>query len=54
MSLSTGIPQLAILSHIDKACGETENNLRNVYRSKHLKRKVSFRKVYSKQQKSKH
>ncbi|XP_054915741.1 interferon-induced protein 44-like [Poeciliopsis prolifica] len=35
-----GIPQLAILTHIDSACGETENNLRNVYRSKHLKKKM--------------
>ncbi|XP_027878655.1 interferon-induced protein 44-like isoform X1 [Xiphophorus couchianus] len=35
-----GIPQLAILTHIDAACGETEKNLRNVYRSKHLKKKM--------------
>ncbi|XP_015238822.1 PREDICTED: interferon-induced protein 44-like [Cyprinodon variegatus] len=35
-----GIPQLAILSHVDKACGETETNLRNVYRSKYLKKKM--------------
>ncbi|XP_054915744.1 interferon-induced protein 44-like [Poeciliopsis prolifica] len=35
-----GIPQLAILTHIDSACGETEKNLRNVYRSKHLKKKM--------------
>ncbi|XP_016521566.1 interferon-induced protein 44-like, partial [Poecilia formosa] len=35
-----GIPQFAILTHIDEACGETEKNLRNVYRSKHLKRKM--------------
>ncbi|XP_043987719.1 uncharacterized protein LOC122839814 isoform X1 [Gambusia affinis] len=35
-----GIPQLAILTHIDAACGETEQNLRNVYKSKHLKKKM--------------
>ncbi|XP_043987730.1 interferon-induced protein 44-like [Gambusia affinis] len=35
-----GIPQLAILTNIDAACGETETNLRNVYRSKHLQRKM--------------
>ncbi|XP_023193312.1 uncharacterized protein LOC102225563 [Xiphophorus maculatus] len=35
-----GIPQLAILTHIDAACEETETNLRNVYRSKHLKKKM--------------
>lgn len=35
-----GIPQLAIITQIDKACGETETNLRNVYKSKHLKKKM--------------
>uniref|UniRef100_A0A3B5QR55 Interferon-induced protein 44-like n=2 Tax=Xiphophorus maculatus TaxID=8083 RepID=A0A3B5QR55_XIPMA len=35
-----GIPQLAILTHIDSACGETQKNLKNVYRSKHLKKKM--------------
>ncbi|MEQ2267914.1 hypothetical protein XENORESO_012265 [Xenotaenia resolanae] len=35
-----GIPQLAILSHIDEACGETQTNLKNAYRSKHLKKKM--------------
>ncbi|XP_008401137.1 interferon-induced protein 44-like, partial [Poecilia reticulata] len=36
-----GIPQMAILTHIDSACGVTEKNLRNVYRSKHLKKKMT-------------
>ncbi|XP_017158688.1 interferon-induced protein 44-like [Poecilia reticulata] len=35
-----GIPQLAILTHIDAACGEIERDLRNVYKSKHLKKKM--------------
>uniref|UniRef100_A0A3P9ND90 Interferon-induced protein 44-like n=1 Tax=Poecilia reticulata TaxID=8081 RepID=A0A3P9ND90_POERE len=35
-----GIPQMAILTHIDAACEETEKNLRNVYRSTHLKKKM--------------
>ncbi|XP_032423242.1 interferon-induced protein 44-like isoform X2 [Xiphophorus hellerii] len=34
------IPQLAILTHVDAACGETEENLKNVYKSKHLKKKM--------------
>ncbi|XP_054915811.1 interferon-induced protein 44-like [Poeciliopsis prolifica] len=34
------IPQLAILTHIDAACGETQSDLRNVYRSKYLKKKI--------------
>ncbi|XP_014858184.1 PREDICTED: interferon-induced protein 44-like [Poecilia mexicana] len=35
-----GIPQMAILTHIDEACGETERNLRNVYKSTYLKKKM--------------
>ncbi|MEQ2256981.1 hypothetical protein ILYODFUR_029622 [Ilyodon furcidens] len=35
-----GIPQMAMMTHIDEACGETEKNLRNVYKSKHLRKKM--------------
>ncbi|XP_017158914.1 interferon-induced protein 44-like [Poecilia reticulata] len=35
-----GIPQLVILTHIDEACGETQQNVNNVYMSKHLKKKI--------------
>ncbi|XP_035986050.1 interferon-induced protein 44-like [Fundulus heteroclitus] len=38
---SLGIPQLAILTDIDEACGDTEINLKNVYKSKHLKKKMA-------------
>uniref|UniRef100_A0A096MFB0 AIG1-type G domain-containing protein n=1 Tax=Poecilia formosa TaxID=48698 RepID=A0A096MFB0_POEFO len=46
-----GIPQMAIFSHVDAACGETEKNLKNVYKSKHLKKKASQGKIYSKRDK---
>ncbi|XP_062287342.1 interferon-induced protein 44-like [Scomber scombrus] len=36
-----GIPQVAIVTKIDKACDEMEEDLRNVYKSKHLKKKMT-------------
>ncbi|XP_043988282.1 interferon-induced protein 44-like [Gambusia affinis] len=34
------IPQMAMMTHIDAACGEIEKDLKNVYRSKHLQKKM--------------
>ncbi|XP_018540152.1 interferon-induced protein 44 [Lates calcarifer] len=36
-----GIPQMAIMTNVDLACGETEKDLKNVYRSRHLRQKMS-------------
>ncbi|XP_018520042.1 interferon-induced protein 44-like [Lates calcarifer] len=35
-----GIPQMAIVTNIDTACGEIEKDLKNVYKSKHLRKKM--------------
>ncbi|XP_016523054.1 interferon-induced protein 44-like [Poecilia formosa] len=35
-----GIPQMLIMTHIDAACNETWKDLRNVYKSKYLRKKM--------------
>ncbi|CAG5958614.1 unnamed protein product, partial [Menidia menidia] len=34
------IPQVAVVTHIDEACKEIDENLRNVYKSRFLKTKM--------------
>uniref|UniRef100_A0A672J9T6 G domain-containing protein n=1 Tax=Salarias fasciatus TaxID=181472 RepID=A0A672J9T6_SALFA len=41
-ALELDIPQLLIVTKVDEACPETQKSLRNVYRSKHVKKKVKF------------
>lgn len=42
MARDLDIPQVAVVTHIDDVCGETQKDLRNVYRSRALKRKMDL------------
>ena len=42
VSTSTGIPQLAILTRVDKACPEVQKDISNIHKSKYLMEKVHF------------
>uniref|UniRef100_A0AAY4CKT6 G domain-containing protein n=1 Tax=Denticeps clupeoides TaxID=299321 RepID=A0AAY4CKT6_9TELE len=38
-----GIPQVVVMTMIDKACPEVDRDLQNIYRSKKIKQKCSYR-----------